>query len=84
MKNSHAHLRIFNFSAVQSVNAGLDLACGIQCKFLWDGFGNWVSGQQGSLTWKPFMGTDGKWRTGAEFDIRQYISIRKDEGRDTE
>lgn len=71
MKNSHAHLCIFTFSAVQSVGAGLDLACGIQCKFLWDGFGNWVSGQQGSLTWKPFITADGKWKTGAESDICQ-------------
>ena len=49
------------FPAVQSIGAGLDLGCGIQCKFLWDGFGNWVSGQQGSLTWKPFIRADGKW-----------------------
>ncbi|XP_078350724.1 uncharacterized protein LOC144635498 isoform X1 [Oculina patagonica] len=46
------------YQAVQSAGAGLDLSCGIQCKFLWDGFGNWVSGQQGSLTWKPFIRAD--------------------------
>ena len=69
---------------MQSVGTGLDLTCGIQCKFLWDGFGNWVSGQQGSLTWKPFIRADGKWWTGVESDICQCISTREDEGRETE
>ena len=53
---------------MQSVGAGLDLSCGIQCKFLWDGFGNWVSGQQGSLTWKPFIKADGKFGTAANVE----------------
>ncbi|XP_015776858.1 PREDICTED: uncharacterized protein LOC107354880 [Acropora digitifera] len=46
------------YKVVQSVGLGLDLTCGIQCNFLWDGFGNWVSGNQGRLRWKPFITAD--------------------------
>ena len=69
---------------MQSVSTSPDLTCGIQCKFLWDGFGNWVSGQQGSLTWKPFIGADGKWWTETESDKCQYVSTREDEERETD
>ena len=44
----------------QSASAGLDLSCGIRCNFLWDGFGNWVSGKRGTPRWKPFIAADGK------------------------
>ncbi|KAJ7379989.1 hypothetical protein OS493_012751 [Desmophyllum pertusum] len=46
------------YQPVQSAGASFDLSCGIQCNFLWDGFGNWVSGQQETLKWKPFIRAD--------------------------
>ncbi|XP_068729808.1 uncharacterized protein [Montipora capricornis] len=46
------------YKVVQSVGSRFDLSCGIKCNFLWDGFGNWVSGNQGSLRWKPFITAD--------------------------
>ena len=56
------------FSVVQSAGAGLDLTCGIQCNFLWDGFGNWGSGKHGTPRWKPFIAADGELRMVSSFD----------------
>ena len=36
-----------------------DVSCGIQCSFLWDGFGNWVHGD-GGWQWRPLLISDGK------------------------
>lgn len=60
------------------MGAGLDLGCGIQCKFLWDGFGNWVSGQQGSLTWKPFIKADGKLAIKIMLVVLQFFDSKTD------
>lgn len=51
--------------------AAFDLTCGIHCKFLWDGFGNWVNGRQGSVTWRPFIGGDGKMKT--PFRLQHFL-----------
>ena len=66
-------LTIDLFSVVQSAGAGLDLTCGIRCNFLWDGFGNWVSGKRGTPRWKPFVTADGEWRM-----VRFRLMMTKD------
>ena len=75
----------FSFLVVQSASAGYDLTCGIRCNFLWDGFGNWGSGNQGALRWKPFVTADGELRSVKFYDFMFWrrVSLKQKQNKKT-